>query len=247
MKNKPNRDILLRQNVKKFFLTMKISFLLIMLTMLNAYATNIFSQNVRISVDMQNATVREVVSEIERQGGVNFLFNDNLAGLNRRVNVSFTDQPIKNVLTAALSQADMTYEEIKDDFVVLLSKLDINSQQENTVTGRVTDAATGEPLPGVTIIIQGTTTGTTTNPEGNYSIAVPDQDAVLVFSYVGYLSREMAVGDQNTINVELQIDAIGIEEVVSIGYGTARRSEVTGSVGIVTERELEEVQSFNAY
>lgn len=201
-----------------------------MLTMLNAYATNIFSQNARVSVDMQNATVREVVSEIERQGGINFLFNDNLAGLNQRVNVSFTDQPIKNVLAAALSQADMTYEEIKDDFVVLLHKLDFDNQQENTVTGRVTDAETGEGLPGVSIVILGTTTGVTTDINGDYEIVIPDEDPVLQFSYVGYQTEQIAVEEQNTINVSLIEDIAALDEVVVIGYGTARRRDLTGSI-----------------
>ena len=238
MKNKPNSDILRHQNVYKILLTMKISFLLTMLTVLNAYATSIFSQNATVSINMQGATVREVVSEIEKQGGISFLFNDNLAELNREVSVSFTDQPIRNVLESALSQAGMVYEEIKDNFVVLLPKPDYLNQQQITVTGRVTDDETGDPLPGVSVFIRGTTVGTATNLDGEYTLANVPPDAILVFTYVGMLSQEVSVADRNVINVSLEPDRIGIEEVVAIGYGTRLREELTGAVSTVTETQL---------
>jgi TonB-linked SusC/RagA family outer membrane protein len=245
MKNKPNHDILWKQNVKKILLTMKISFLLLVLTVLNAYATNIFSQNMTVSVDMKNATVREVVSEIGKQGGINFLFNDNLAGLNQRVSVSFADQPIRDVLENTLSQADMTYEEIKDDFVVLLSKPDYLKQQEITVTGRVTDAETGEPLPGASILVSGTTIGTVTFEDGSYSISIPDRDVTLVFTFVGYEKQEILVGEQNVINVSLKEDIAMLDEVVAIGYGTLRRLEITGSIATVDSEELANIPAAN--
>ena len=238
MKNKPNPDILLPQNVKKIFLAMKISFLLIMFSVINVYATSIFSQNATISVHMQNVTVREVVSEIEKQGGISFLFNDNLAELNRRVSVSFDDTPIKHVLESALIQANMMYEEIKDDFVVLLSKPDYLNQQEIRVTGRVIDANTGEGLPGVTIIVRGTTIGTTTDVGGNYLISVPDQNAVLVFSFVGFSSFEIVVSDRTTIDVSLEPDLLALDEVVVVGYGEQRRINLTGALDVVTNEQI---------
>jgi TonB-linked SusC/RagA family outer membrane protein len=238
MKNKPNRDILLRQNVKKIFLTMKISFLLIMLTMLNAYASNIFSQNARVSVDMQNATVREVVNEIERQGGINFLFNDNLAGLNQRVNVSFAEHPIQDVLDNALSQADMTYEEIKDNFIVLIAKADLSNQQTIRVTGKITDAMTREPLPGASVIIEGTTIGTVTGIDGDYSLLVPGPDAVITISYVGYISQRFVVGDRLVLDVSLNPDLAALEEIVIVGYGTQRKESLTGAISQITSEEI---------
>jgi len=238
MKNKPNHDILWKQDVKKILLIMKISFLLIVLTVLNAYAVNIFSQNMTVSVDMHNATVREVVSEIGKQGGINFLFNDNLTELNRRVSVSFIDQPIKEVLKNTLSQADMTYEEIKDNFVVLLPNSANLKQQQDIITGRVTDATTGEPLPGANVVISGTTMGTVTLEDGSYSISIPDRDVSLVFTFMGYNSEEVPVEDKTEINVALLPNIEMLTEMVVVGYGTLRRMEVTGSIATVDSEEL---------
>ena len=239
MKKNPKPDILWPQNVKKLLLTMKISFLLLVLTVLNAYSTSIYSQNGTVSVEMQNATVREVVREIERQGGINFLFNDNLAGLNQRVNVSFTDQPIKNVLTSALGQADMMFEEIKDDFVVLLHK-SASNHQEITVSGTITDV-NNDPLPGVAVVVQGTSIGTTTNMDGRFSLSVPDDAGVLIFSYVGMISQQIAIGDQRVFNITMEEDVLALEELVVVGYGTQRRVNLTGSLSIIESEELQEI------
>ncbi|MGF1583854.1 MAG: SusC/RagA family TonB-linked outer membrane protein [Bacteroidales bacterium] len=222
------------------FLTMKISFLLITLTVMNAYSTSIFSQNAKVSINMQNATVREVVGEIEKQGGINFLFNDNLPGLNQHVSVSFVDQPIKYVLEDALSQADMMYEEIKDGFVVLLTNPDNIRQQQITVTGRVTDSATGEALPGVSVVVKGTTIGASTDIEGRYSITLPDDAELLLFSFIGMETLEIPISGRAVIDVVLNPETVGLDEVVMIGYGSVRRSDLTGSVSSVRADELQE-------
>lgn len=105
--------------------------------------------------------------------------------------------------------------------------------QEKEVTGTVTEVATGQPLPGVNITVQGTMTGTTTDIDGNYEITVPGPDAVLVFSFVGYRQQEVQVGDQTTIDVQLEEAVEALDEVVVVGYGTQRRGEITGSVSSV--------------
>ena len=109
--------------------------------------------------------------------------------------------------------------------------------QQITVTGMVTDAQTGDPLPGVNIVIQGTTRGTTTDMDGYYSIEAPP-DAVLVFSFVGYQRRSVKVEDREEIDVSLRQSVTELEEVVAIGYGTMERSDLTGSVVRVTEEEI---------
>ena len=109
--------------------------------------------------------------------------------------------------------------------------------QEKTVTGTVTDGATGSPLPGANVSVQGTTTGTTTNMQGQYEITVPGSDAVLVYSFVGYVSKERTVGDRTTIDVTLQEDVEQLDEVVVVGYGTQQKKEITGSVSSVDVAE----------
>ncbi len=109
--------------------------------------------------------------------------------------------------------------------------------QEKTVTGTVTDASTGETLPGANVSVQGTQSGTTTNANGQYELTVPGPDVTLVFSFIGYQTREVEVGDQTTIDVGLQEEVGQLDEVVVTGYGTQQRREVTGAVSSVDVAE----------
>jgi TonB-linked SusC/RagA family outer membrane protein len=102
--------------------------------------------------------------------------------------------------------------------------------QERNVTGKVSDAGTGEPLPGVNVVLKGTTIGTTTDVDGGFSLVVPDESTVLVFSFIGYLTEEIVAGDRSVINVALVPDIRSLEEFVVIGYGQQRRANLTGSV-----------------
>ncbi len=123
--------------------------------------------------------------------------------------------------------------------VLLFSVLCVSSAlgQERVVEGTVTDAQTDTPLPGANVTVQGTNTGTTTNAQGQYEITVSGPDAVLVFSFVGYVGQEVEVGDQSVVDVSLEEDVEQVEEVVVVGYGSQRRQEITGSVSSVDVEE----------
>ncbi|MEE4285693.1 MAG: carboxypeptidase-like regulatory domain-containing protein, partial [Mariniphaga sp.] len=110
--------------------------------------------------------------------------------------------------------------------------------QQKTINGTVTDD-TGSPLPGVTIVVKGTTTGTITNVDGVYELDVPESANVLVFSYIGMLKQEIEIGNQTTIDVTLRPDVIGVDEVVVVGYGTRLKEELTGAVSSVSEEALQ--------
>ncbi|TDE12154.1 TonB-dependent receptor [Dyadobacter psychrotolerans] len=116
----------------------------------------------------------------------------------------------------------------------------INIIAERSIKGKVVDKSNGEGLPGVNVIVKGTSTGTTTDAEGNYTITVADDGTTLVFSFVGYISQEVAVGTKSVVDVTIESDSKALSEVVVIGYGTARKSDLTGSVGSVKEAELRE-------
>lgn len=113
---------------------------------------------------------------------------------------------------------------------------------QKTVTGNIT-GEDGEPMPGVTVIVKGTTNGTVSNTDGNYSIQVPDNSSVLVFSFIGMKSQEIEVGNQNSIDVQLSQDVIGLEEVIAVGYGTMKKSDLTGSVQRVDVTQYETQQA----
>jgi TonB-linked SusC/RagA family outer membrane protein len=118
--------------------------------------------------------------------------------------------------------------------------------QERTISGTVTAGDTNEPLPGVNILVQGTTRGTITDISGNYQVSLESADEVLVFSYIGYEQQEIQVGNQSTIDVVLQVDARALEEIVVIGYGTVRKSDLTGSVSTVKAEDIAKVPAGNA-
>ncbi len=113
--------------------------------------------------------------------------------------------------------------------------------QQVQVTGTVTSAATGESLPGASILIQDTDVGTVTDRDGHYSIEIPGPDAVLVFSYVGYVTHEVAVGNQTIVNVVLEEEISALDEVIVVGYGRQRKSDITGSIVSVSNEALREV------
>lgn len=128
-------------------------------------------------------------------------------------------------------------------FILFFSTLSLQAQQteaQNTVKGSVTSSADGEPLPGVNIAIKGSNTGTITDIDGNYLISVNPSDT-LVFSFIGYTTQEILVGQQTTVNVILEEDYLLINEVVVVGYGTLRRSDLTGAVSSVGEEEMTQV------
>lgn len=114
--------------------------------------------------------------------------------------------------------------------------------QQQTVTGKVTEADTGEALPGVNIVIKGTTTGTVTDVDGNFRLNVNNpQTDVLIFRFIGFSEQEIPVNGRTTINVEMQSATFGIEEVVAIGYGTVQRRDITGSVASVSGEALQAI------
>lgn len=113
--------------------------------------------------------------------------------------------------------------------------------QEKSVSGKVTDLDNEDPLPGVNVLVKGTSTGSITDIEGNYTIRVPDENSVLVFSFIGYLTKEITVGNQTTVNVDLATDTKSLEEVVVVGYGTQKKSQLTGSISSVSSEDIQEV------
>jgi TonB-linked SusC/RagA family outer membrane protein len=116
--------------------------------------------------------------------------------------------------------------------------------QNKQVKGKITDES-GESLPGVTIKVKGTALGTTTNTDGNYSLNLPDASAVLVVSFIGYLTNEVAVGDRTVVNVQLAVDAKSLEELVVVGYGEQKKVTVTGSVATISEKEIKTTTNGN--
>ncbi|HDS07287.1 MAG TPA: SusC/RagA family TonB-linked outer membrane protein, partial [Bacteroides sp.] len=125
--------------------------------------------------------------------------------------------------------------------ILLWCTAGISYSQQLTVTGKVTDASSGTGIPGTNITVQGTTTGTITDAGGNYTLDVPSGDAELVFSFVGYVKQVVPVQGRNRIDVQLEEEMIALDELVVVGYGTQRKSDLTGAVAVVETEDIERV------
>lgn len=221
--------------LKKLIRIMKLTTFLILISVGCVFASKTYSQTKLLNLNMDKATVKEVLSEIEDQSEFYFMYSGKLIDVDREVSVTYNNQKIEPVLKSLFADTDVEYV-IKDRFIVLTIDdvgSDVSSAiQQSTVSGTVTDEG-GEPLPGVTVIVKGTTQGMVTDMDGNFSIQNIPDDAVLQFSFVGMRTQEVVVGDQTTIDVVMVVDAIGLEEVVAVGYGTARRRDISGAVSTV--------------
>ncbi len=130
-------------------------------------------------------------------------------------------------------------------FCLLLGWLLPEAYAQRQVSGRVTDGSTNQPLPGVTVVVKGTTLGTATDDGGNFRLDVPSNDAVLIFSFIGYLTEEVTVGNKSTINMSLMEDIAQLNEVVVVGYGTQRKSDLTGAITQVSGDKLRNTVTAN--
>ncbi|MCD6367034.1 MAG: SusC/RagA family TonB-linked outer membrane protein, partial [Bacteroidales bacterium] len=223
---------------------MRITAFLLLFSVIQVMGENSYSQNTRLSLNLKDVSIENVLDEIENQSEFYFLFNQKLVNVDRKVDINAKNKQIKDIL------ADLFIDEnincLVMDRQILLSPKYITEAvnvtrdrqpQEIVVTGKVTDED-GNPLPGVNIIIKGTIQGTITDVDGNYGIEVDDPDAVLVFTFVGMLIQEIKVGDQTEINITLAQDVIGLDEVIAIGYGTTIKSNLTTAVSQVKTDEI---------
>ena len=215
-------------SVNKILLKMKLTLCVILLSFLGAIASESYSQTTKLSLDLKNATVKDVLLAIENQSEFFFLYSEKIIDVKREVNVEVHGYTIEKTLDEIFAGTNVSYT-LKGRQIVLTSTEandfigDSPSQQQKSISGKVTDSS-GGALPGVSIVVKGTTNGTITNADGNYSISNVPANAILQFSFVGMSMQEISIGNQATINVTLADQTIGIQEVVAIGYGTTKKS-----------------------
>ncbi|MEN8123316.1 MAG: carboxypeptidase-like regulatory domain-containing protein, partial [Bacteroidota bacterium] len=214
------------------------TFILLATTML--VSASVYSQGTKISLNYSEITYEEMFREIESQTEFRFAFSSSKLDPNQKVSIDVKKKTLEEILDNSLPE-DISYE-ILDRYVVIVNAgekrtaTDVQLQQKS-ISGKVTDEY-GEPLPGVTVLIKGTTQGTVTNMDGNYTLSDIPDGAILHFSFVGMLTQEIEVGSQTSINVTMKADAIGLDEVVAIGYGTLSGKEVTSAIVSVKSEDF---------
>ena len=211
--------------LKKLLLTMKLTFVFLLATLLNVSAS-VFSQDTSLTLNLHNVTLKDALEEIEKNSSYKFLYRNEIINDKQIVDISASEETLGTVIKKLFSSPDITYRVFEDNIVVITDK---NLQQQN-ITGKITDALTGEPLPGVNIVMQGTTMGVISDMAGNYSISVPSDDVILVFSFMGYFTETIPASGKRIIDVQLISDIKQLDEVVVIGYGTTSLKNFTGSV-----------------
>jgi len=241
-KNEQTNAIQRKTSILKLLLIMKLIFLLVVLNVLAASATG-YSQSAKLSLDLKDVTLKQVLSEIETQTELSFIYKSDLINPDQIVNFQASDASIEQVLNNLFADKKIRCEIIDNSLIVLVPATSATQQQR--ITGTVTDASSEEPLAGVNVLIEGTNQGVITDINGKYSIDVPGAATALIFSYIGYTTERIEVGTQTIIDLKLALDITNLEEVIVVGYGTTRKATATGSVSSVKGNDLKKSPATN--
>jgi len=223
----------------KTFRIMRITVFLLLVTFLQTFASNSYSQKTKLSLSISNTKLVDALDQIEDLSEFYFLYNEKLVDTKRPVNISVQNEKIDLILDRLFEGTDIKYT-ITDRKIILAPSFLSDDQKQITISGKVTDN-NGQALPGVTVVIKGTSKGTVTDTDGKYSLTKVPEDASILFSFVGMATQEVAISGKTNIDVTLIDESYGIEEVVAIGYGTIKRRDVIGSVATVKSQDLVEV------
>lgn len=219
-------------------LRLKVVVLLLMLGYVPLAAQN---EAQRVSVNLKNVSLAELFSTIEKQTAVRFSYRNIVVDQKKDVSVQKNNVPVSVVLDEVLPEKDLQYSFVSDKSIVISEKKS-NSQSGTSksvkrVSGVVKDQ-NGEPIIGVNVIEKGSTNGTVTDTDGNFAFEVPD-NSILVFSFIGYVNKEIQVNKKSVLNVQMHEDTQALEEVVVIGYGIQKKSDLTGSVSSLKSEVIE--------
>lgn len=226
-------------SIKKLILMSKITFILFFVGLLQVSAAS-YAQMTRLSLKMTNVSLVDVFEEIESQSEFRFFYDNSQLDLKQTVSVEMNNRKIEDILEDVFRNTNMSFE-VLDRHILITSKEAANSVAEQNVTkvsGTVTNSDDKQPIPGVTVTVKGTTVGTITDNGGKYSLNVPNGAKSLVFSFIGMTTKEVQIENQSVINVTLAENIVGLDEVIAIGYGTRKKSDLTGSISQINAEAL---------
>ncbi|MEI6050797.1 MAG: TonB-dependent receptor [Bacteroidota bacterium] len=241
-KNNPFGE-LIYHSLKKILLIMRIAIVLLILGALQAHATDAYSQKTRFSLNFSETELVKVLDKIEVESEFFFLYNEKLLDTDRKVSIDAKDQLINVILDDLFASTDVKYT-IIDRKIILAPDFLTSELQQNKITGTVT-SKDGAPLPGVNVVVTGTTLGTNTDIAGKYSLQVPEGSKSLTFSFIGMEPQVINTGTLSQIDLTMSESAIGLDEVVVIGYRVVKKSDLTGAMGSVQSAKLYERRAIN--
>jgi TonB-linked SusC/RagA family outer membrane protein len=239
MKKNERLLFLRRRSIFKMLLLMKFTIAFILLTSLQLSAKT-YSQD-RITINLQSTELKSALRQIEKKSIFRFLYNDEVVSSNQKVSINAVNSRVTEVLDNILTSTTLTYRILNNNLVVITKKDFV--PQDIKVSGKITGPL-GEAIAGVSVKIKGSNAGTSTDLSGNYSISAPE-GSTLVFSSVGYETVEASVNGRSEINLSLKTSTKSIDEVVVIGYGTASKRDLTGSIVKVAGKEVADKPNTN--
>jgi TonB-dependent SusC/RagA subfamily outer membrane receptor len=236
-----NQFIQINLNLKHFFRIMRIFCFLITFCIATAFATTVNSQNVKVTLSTNSLTIRQLISQIERQTNYLFVYNSDKINLDKSIKVNDRRASLGQILNDAFDNEGIAYRIEGSNIILVKKNMEVLSttnvqQQKNVVKGRVVDEK-GEPIIGASVAEKGSSTGTITDTNGDFSIAVP-KNSTLVISYIGYSTLQVAVGGRSNVKVTMTENTKALDEVVVIGYGSVKRSDLTSSVSKITDKAI---------
>jgi len=237
---KKKREILfplgdeMRLRIRKMKLTFLLTFLVI------ASFGNSFSQ-VTLSLNFKNANIRDVLATIEKKTDYIFIYKDDVLYGTKEISGDFQDAKFDEVLKSICAQSNVDYE-VRDRQIILKEKVtvmvsDLQQPQKKEISGIVKDSK-GEPIPGATVLVKGTTIGITTDMDGKFQLSVPVDAKVLIVSFIGMKAQEMTLSGKTSFLIALEEEAYAIDEVVAVGYGVQRKSDLTGATNRLSEKDM---------
>ncbi len=228
----------IRRLLIKCLLMTKMTILLVLIFSTQTFA---HSYGQGINLNLERVQIKRVLKSIEDQGNFRFVYKDQLLKGNQLVSIEVRNASLDEVLGKIFRNTNLTYRRLSSQLVVIVGDKVTESQLAAAairITGRVINDK-GEPLTGVSVVEKGTNNGTTTASDGTFSIEVSSPASVLTFSYVGFKNREIAVNSPSALaNVVLTPDVSSLNDIVVIGYGTAKKSDLTGAVAVVKADKL---------
>ncbi len=238
------RSILSCQILRK----MKITVFLLFISIAGVYAVDTYAQATKLSLQFNNTAIKEVLSQVEDQSEFRFFYNENV-DVNTKVTVDLKEKSVFDILDNILEDTNIEYKVIGRQIALYNGGESFSGliAQQSNVKGKVTNTA-GESIPGVTVAITGANatkvlSGTITDTNGNFSIELPENAEFLVFSFIGMQKQQVAIDGKTTFNITMEDEAIGIDEVVVIGYGTRAKKDVTTSISSIDSKSIEKVVS----
>lgn len=228
---------------------MRITFLLLTSCLFTVSAAG-YSQNTKVSMQINNGTLKEVISSIKAQTNYSFWFDADEVNVDHQVSIAVRNKTVKEVLRKVLESQDLDFLMNGNHIVISkreeIERINLAEQQQETkkVTGVIKDT-NGDPIIGANIVVKGTTNGTISDIDGNFSLEA-NPVSILQISFIGYSSQEVTLDGKTNLDIVLIEDLLSLDEVVVVGYGTVKKRDLTGSVGSINSSKISEVPVTNA-